>query len=279
MAAELANGSATKLATGHTRHGGWMARLAGGRTSGVLLVLALLGLWQLSALYWIESSNWPTLGAIARAMGKGLASGELFTVFGSSLRLMGSGYAIGALLAVALGLLMAQVRLVQVALDPLVELLRPIPVPAIIPPLILVLGVDDALKVFIVAFSVFFPVLVNTAAGVRAVDPVALDVARTLRVGRVATLWHVVLPASLPWMLAGMRISLALALIVTVVAEMIAGSSGIGFHIMTMQYAMRADDMYAAIALLAATGYLLNRGFVAIEQRAIHWYLSGSDNH
>ena len=248
--------------------------LLAGRASGLLLVLALLGLWQLSAMYWIESSNWPTLGAIARALWKGLESGELFTVFGSSLALMGSGYAIGTALAVALGLLMAQVRLVRVALDPMVELLRPIPVPAIIPPLILVLGVDNALKVFIVAFSVIFPVLVNTVAGVRAVEPVALDVARTLRVGRIATLWSVVLPASLPWMLAGMRISLALALIVTVVAEMIAGSSGIGFHIMTMQYAMRADDMYAAIGLLAATGYALNRCFLAIERRAIHWYLA-----
>jgi ABC-type nitrate/sulfonate/bicarbonate transport system permease component len=81
-----------------------------------------------------------------------------------------------------------------------------------------------------------------------------------------------VLPASLPYILAGMRISLALALIVTVVSEMIAGSAGIGYFIMTMQYALRAPDMYAAIFVLAALGYALNRGFLAIERRILHWY-------
>lgn len=73
-------------------------------------------------------------------------------------------------------------------------------------------------------------------------------------------------------MVGGMRVSLALSLIVTVVAEMIAGSSGIGYYIMTMQYAMRSSDMYAAIFVLAALGYALNRGFLAIEQRVLHWY-------
>jgi ABC-type nitrate/sulfonate/bicarbonate transport system permease component len=85
-------------------------------------------------------------------------------------------------------------------------------------------------------------------------------------------LWRVVLPASLPYILAGMRVSLALALIVTVVAEMIAGSAGIGYHIVTMQYAMRSGDMYAAIVLLAVTGYGLNRLILEVERRAIHWY-------
>ncbi len=110
------------------------------------------------------------------------------------------------------------------ALEPAVELARPIPIPAIIPPLILLLGVDDAMKIFIVAFSAFFPVLVNTIAGVRAVDPVAIAVAQTFNIGRLRTALRVVLTASLPYILAGMRVSLALALIVTVVAEMIAGS-------------------------------------------------------
>jgi ABC-type nitrate/sulfonate/bicarbonate transport system permease component len=167
---------------------------------------------------------------------------------------------------------MANVRLIRAALEPLVELLRPIPIPAIVPPLILLLGIDDALKIFVIAFSVFFPVLVNTVSGVRAIDPVAIDVARTLRVGEMKTIRSVVLPASLPYVLAGMRISLALALIVTVVAEMIAGSAGIGYYLMTTQYAMRASDMYAAIVLLAVVGYLLNRAFIAGERRLLHWY-------
>ena len=120
--------------------------------------------------------------------------------------------------------------------------------------------------------NAFFPVLVNTVAGVRAVEPVALNVARTFGYGRLRTALRVVLPASLPYVLAGMRISLALALIVTVVAEMIAGSAGVGYYIMTMQYALRAGDMYASIFLLAALGYALNRGFLLVERRILHWY-------
>ncbi len=249
-----------------------LKRLSDSRASGVLLVGLLLALWQYSAYNWVSSPNWPPVTQIAQALVAGFASGELFEVFGSSLYRMLSGYALGVVAALVVGLLMASVRVVHAALEPMVELLRPIPAPAIVPPLILLLGVDDAMKIFIVAFSAFFPVLVNTISGVRAVDHVAIDVARTLRVGRLRTALRVVLPASMPYILAGMRVSLALSLIVTVVAEMIAGSSGIGYYIMTMQYAMRSSDMYAAIFVLAALGYALNRGFLAIEQRVLHWY-------
>ena len=245
-----------------------MSRLWRTRASGVLLLAALLVLWQVSALYWVASPNWPTVTRIAASLG----SEELPAVFGSSLYRMLSGYALGTAAALVVGLSMASFRLVHAALEPAMELMRPIPVPAIIPPLILLLGVDDAMKIFIVAFSAFFPVLVNTIAGVRAVDPVAVNVARTFGYGRLQTALHVVLPASLPYILAGMRVSLALALIVTVVAEMLAGSAGIGYYIMTMQYALRPSDMYAAIFLLAALGYALNRGFLAIERRILHWY-------
>jgi ABC-type nitrate/sulfonate/bicarbonate transport system permease component len=79
------------------------------------------------------------------------------------------------------------------------------------------------------------------------------------------------LPSALPYVFAGCRISLGIALIVTVVTEMIAGSEGVGYYIVSMQFAMRAGDMYAAIILLSALGYLLNRAFLALEGRAIHW--------
>ena len=242
------------------------------RASGTLLLVLLLGLWQYSAHHWVASPNWPPVTQIFQALWAGFASGELFEVFGSSLYRMLSGYAIGVAAALVVGLLMASLRVVHAALEPMVELLRPIPIPAIIPPLILLLGIDDAMKIFVVAFATFFPVLVNTIAGVRAVDHVSVDVARTLRVGRLRTALRVVLPASMPYILAGMRVSLAISLIVTVVAEMIAGSAGIGYYLMTMQYAMRSSDMYAAIFVLAALGYVLNRGFLAIEHRVLHWY-------
>jgi ABC-type nitrate/sulfonate/bicarbonate transport system permease component len=245
------------------------------RVAGFALLAALLLLWQVSALNWIDSTNWPPFTQVLKALVDGLRSGELLQVFGSSLARMVAGFAVGASLGIAVGLAMARSRWLNAALGPLFELLRPIPIPAIVPPLILLLGLDDAMKVTVVAFTVFFPVLINTAAGVRAVDPVALDVARTFQAGTPRTVWSVVLPASLPYILAGLRVSLALALIVTVIAEMIAGSAGLGYYLMTMQYAMRAGDMYAAILLLAAVGYALNGAMLALEHRVLHWYRRG----
>ncbi len=247
------------------------------RLSGLGLLLALLVLWQVSALHWVSSSNWPPVTDIVRALAGGLRDGELAQVFGSTLWRMATGFALGSAAGVLVGLLMATLPRVNAALHPLVELLRPIPMPAIVPPLILLLGIDHAMKVFVVAFATFFPVLVNTVAGVRAVDGTALDVARTLQVGRLRTLVQVVLPASLPYILAGMRTSLALALIVSVVAEMIAGSEGVGYYIMTMQYAMRASDMYAAIFLLGAVGYTINLATLRIERRLLHWWQRDQD--
>lgn len=242
------------------------------RLAGFALLIALLLLWQVSALSWVSSTNWPPFTQVLKALVEGFRSGELVQVFGSSLGRMLAGYVAGSAVGIAVGVAMARSRWLNAALGPLVELLRPIPIPALVPPLILLLGLDDAMKIFVVAFAVFFPVLINTASGVRAVDPVALDVARTFQAGRWRTLAAVVLPAALPFVMAGLRTSLALALIVTVVAEMIAGSAGLGYHLVTMQYAMRAPDMYAAIVLLAAVGYGLNRGMLAIEHRLLHWY-------
>lgn len=242
------------------------------RVWGFGLLVLLLLLWQVSAVWWVSSTNWPPVSDVVRALLAGLRSGELLQVFVSTLWRMAAGFAIGAALGVALGLGMGSLPWLNASLRPLVELLRPIPIPAVIPPLILLLGIDHAMKVFVIAFSTFFPVLVNTLGGVRAVEQTALDVGRTLQLGRLRILAKVVLPASLPFILAGMRISLALALIVAVVSEMIAGSEGIGYYIMTMQYAMRASDMYAAILLLAATGYALNLLVLGVEGRLLHWW-------
>lgn len=242
------------------------------RTSGFVLLLALLGMWQISALWWVESPNWPPVTAIVVAFFNGLASGEILQVFGSSMWRMLVGYLAGAIVGVSIGLLMARQRWIDAALTPLIELLRPIPMPAIIPPLILLLGIDHTMKIFAVAFATFFPVLVNTAGGVRSVDRTLLDVARTFQQGGSRTVFRVILPAAMPYIFAGLRTSLALALIVTVVAEMIAGSEGIGYYVITMQYAMRAADMYAAIFALAAVGYTLNFITLQVERRVLHWY-------
>ena len=243
------------------------------RASGFFMVVLLLCLWEISArLHWVESPNWPPISHIIAALGRNLWDGELLEVSLSTLYVTLVGFSVGVILAVVVGILMASVRSIDYLLEPVVELCRPIPISSIVPPLILLLGIDNKLKIFVVAFATFFPVLVNTVYGVKAVSPTILEVARTFQRRRSATLFRVVLPASLPYISAGMRVALALALIVTIVAEMIAGSSGIGYYLLVTQYAMRAEEMYAAILLLAVIGYALNALFVWFERQLLPWF-------
>jgi ABC-type nitrate/sulfonate/bicarbonate transport system permease component len=239
---------------------------------GILLIAALLALWEASArLGWVNSSNWPPVSGVVLALIKGWTNGELLALTASTLRRMALGYAIGCAAGIVLGSLLAVDRWARYALNPLVEILRPIPAPAIVPMLILFLGVDDLLKVVVVALACFFPVFLNTLSGIAGMDSVLIETARTFRISRLRTLTRVILPAATPMIAAGMRIAIGIALVVTVISEMIAGSAGLGYYIVQMQYAMRPEPMYAAIVSLSATGYLLNRAFVTLERRWIPW--------
>jgi ABC-type nitrate/sulfonate/bicarbonate transport system permease component len=255
-----------------------LRRFARSRAAGFLLIALMLMLWQVSATGgWVVSDNWPPFTQVLLAGWRGLASGELAPVLGSTLYRMAAGFAIGSVLGIVFGLLLGQYRLLDWAVRPLIEIQRTLPSPAIVPPLILLLGVDDALKIFVVTLAVFAPVFVNTYAGVKGLDETMMLTGRTLGLGRLATLWKIVLPSSSPAVAAGMRTALSLALVMAVIGEMISGASGIGNYLMSMQYAMRADAMYASVICLAAIGYLLNRAFLWIESRLLHWHHSASD--
>lgn len=246
------------------------------RLTGVLLIATLLMLWEISAAReWIVSDNWPRFSAVLLAGYRGLVSGELATPLSSTLYRMFAGYAAGCALGVSLGVLLGSYRLLDWAIRPLIEIQRILPSPAIVPPLILFLGVDDALKIVLVLMAALAPVFVNTYGGVRSVDETLLMTARTLGLGRVETVRKIVVPATLPSLTAGMRIALSLALIMAVISEMISGSGGIGSYLITMQYAMRADAMYAALICIAALGYASNRVFVHVERAALFWMHGG----
>jgi ABC-type nitrate/sulfonate/bicarbonate transport system permease component len=252
--------------------GGFCDRIRNSRASGVLLVLLLLGLWKASArLGVVQSVNWPPFSTVMAALFIGVTDGELLPVALSTLWRMARGYAIGCALGVPFGFLIALHRPTRLALQPTIDLLRPIPIPAIIPPLIFLLGLGDALRLFSIAFATFFPVALNTIAGVRAVEPAFLQVAATFGVPRWTVLRRVVFPAALPFILGGLRTSLGLAFIVTVIAEMIVGQEGVGYYLISMEFAMRASEMYAGIILVTCIAYLLNRIFVGWEGRAIRW--------
>jgi ABC-type nitrate/sulfonate/bicarbonate transport system permease component len=272
IAASLTPGELTAKAPVRRKLFGELART---RLSGTILIALLLLLWEVSAARgWIVSDNWPRFSAVLVAAYRGLLSGELAEIIGATLYRMLVGYAIGCILGVLFGLLLGSNRILDWTIRPLIEIQRTLPSPAIIPPLILFLGVDDTLKIFIIMLAVFPPVFVNTYGGVRGLDETLLLTAKTFGLSRFDTLRKIVLPATLPAMTAGMRIALSLALIMAVIGEMISGASGVGNYLMSMQYAMRADSMYAAVICLAAAGYLLNRIFLVLERAVLHWHHS-----
>jgi ABC-type nitrate/sulfonate/bicarbonate transport system permease component len=240
--------------------------------SGVLLILALGGLWEFVVKSGtVDTPTFPALSEVLRTFWELIRDGTFATVFGSSLKRLFIGYAIASLLAVVIGLLMGSFRSIHRLLDPVVEILRPIPSPAYIPMAILFLGIGDRMKIFIVAFSSFFPILLNTISGVRNVDPVIVNTGRTLGLRTRQIVWKIVIPSGAPYILTGMRISLAIALIVTVIAEMVAGNSGIGFFIVSNQRTFHIAEMYAGVIALAVVGFSLNKIFVAIERRLLKW--------
>jgi ABC-type nitrate/sulfonate/bicarbonate transport system permease component len=214
---------------------------------------------------------------VLAAFWQNLTDGTYLSVIGSSLRRLFIGYFIAVVLAVGIGLAMGVWRSFFLLAEPLVEFLRPIPSPAYLPMAILFLGIDDEMKVFMVTFAAFFPILLNTVSGVRSVDPVLLETGKTFGYGRWDIVFKVLLPASASFILTGMRISLAIALIVTVIAEMVAGNSGIGFYVLNAQRSFLVPEMYAGVVALAIVGFALNKVFVFVEHMLLHWQKGGQD--
>ncbi len=247
------------------------------RLSGFLVLAVLLLVWELvSDLRIVNPVYLPPVTRIAASFTRLAENGELLRqLWGSALR-FAIGYTGAAALGLLVGLAMGYFRAMYLLLEPLIELLRPLPPPAIIPLAILVLGIEDQMKIFVIAFACFFPVVVNTIQGVAGVDRVLFDTARTFGLTTREILWKIVLPAASPNAIAGMRISLAIALILTVISEMVASNNGIGFFILDTERAFRIADMYAGIFTLMVVGYLLNRLFVLFESRALAWYFGQS---
>ena len=239
---------------------------------GVATLVLLVGLAEAAVRAGlVNAALVPPPSVVARHVLTILGSGTFAQPLAHTLYLLAVGYAVGCVLAIALGLLMGRSAFVFGLFEPLVEVLRPMPKPALLPPLILFLGLDDGMKLTVIGLGVFFPVLVNTIQGVRGTDPVMVDAARTFQQSRAATLWKVVLPSAMPMILSGMRVALGIGLVLVVVAEMMAGTGGIGYLIVDMQRSFRIPDMYAWSLILAVLGFLLNEVFVLVERRLIHW--------
>jgi ABC-type nitrate/sulfonate/bicarbonate transport system permease component len=244
---------------------------------GALTIAAILaGLEMAVRLGFVNMALTPSPSLVLATTVQIIVAGSLWEPLGSTLYLLFAAYFLGSILAIGSGLLMGRFDPLHDLFEPLIEFLRPLPKPALLPPLILFLGLGDPMKLTIVGMGVFFPVLVNTIQGVRGTDPVQLNVARTFGHSRSNALFRVVLPSALPMIFAGLRVSLGLGLILVVIAEMLAGTGGVGYLIIDMQRSFQVAKMYAWILILAVLGFALNYLFLQLERKMIPWTITRS---
>ena len=252
------------------------------RLPGLVFLAGALVVWEgLARAGAVKTAFLPAPSTILATLGGLLAGGGVLGPLAETLARFFAGYGIAVALAVATGLLMGYFAAVHDLLNLLVELVRPIPKAALVPPLMLFLGYGDAMKIAIVALAVFFPVLINTVQGVRGVDPVLVQTARTFGVGPARILGKILLPAAMPSIMAGMHVSLGIGLVLVVIAELVSGNRGLGAEIITMQRSFRVREMYAWVMVLAVTGYALTLVFQQARRRVLHWHrgaaLSGAE--
>jgi ABC-type nitrate/sulfonate/bicarbonate transport system permease component len=244
------------------------------RAAGFALVVLLVIAWQEAATHRVIDPVFvPSATDTFHAWQSAMSDGTLRDALGATLLRFLVGFALACGIGIPVGLLLGYSRVFYSLFEPSVELLRPLPPPAIIPIFILLLGIENRMKLTIIVFAAVFPVIVSTMQGVRGVDRTLIDTARTYGYSQVALMRRVILPAAMPSIFAGMRISLAIALIVTIFAEMLAGTDGVGYFVLNAERGFQIPQMYAGVVTLAVLGYISNLLFVRVERLALHWYV------
>ncbi|MEV7084967.1 ABC transporter permease subunit [Streptomyces sp. NPDC093085] len=231
----------------------------------------------LVAGWWIVSDSStsvysPPLRTVVAAFGEVWTGSRIADdVLPSVARLL-AGYALAAAVGVALGVVIGSYRRVRAAAEPVLEFLRAVPPPVLVPVIMLFAGIGDTMKIVVIATGCVWPVLLNTVEGVRSVDAVLAETARSYGIGGAARLRHLVLRSASPQIFAGLRQALSIGIILMVISEMFAASNGLGFTIVQFQRSFAIPEMWSGILLLGLLGFLLSVLFRAVEHRALDWY-------
>jgi ABC-type nitrate/sulfonate/bicarbonate transport system permease component len=246
-----------------------------------LFLLRLLFVFALPALlvagWWLASDGstnvyWPPLRTILRTFPDVWTSERLRSdLVPSVLRLL-AGYTAAAVVGVALGTVIGSYRRVRAVCEPVLEFLRALPPPVLVPVIMLFAGIGDTMKIAVIASGCVWPILLNTVEGVRAVDSVMAETARSYGITGLARLRGVVLRAASPQIFAGLRQALSIGIILMVISEMFAASNGLGFTIVQFQRSFAIPDMWTGILVLGLLGFLLSVVFHVVERRVLGWY-------
>ncbi len=240
-----------------------------------ILILAAWQLWTVSA----DDPKFPRLTTI-------LAEFQdlwLFSEFGThvlpSLKRIALGFCIAVIIGVGLGIPIGLSRWARLWTMPHIEYWRAMPPPALLPISIVLLGIFDKQKVALIAFFCLFPILLNAIDGVRGIEPTLMETARSYGIPWRETVRRIVVPAAMPQIVAGMRTSLSLAVIIMVLAEWWSSTSGVGYVLLISKDTLQFTTMWAAILLIGLLGYALNLLFGFFEKRLLAWHRGWRARH
>ncbi|MFC0116308.1 ABC transporter permease [Kibdelosporangium aridum] len=232
--------------------------------------IGIVVVWQLVTAA-VRSPFFPTPATIADHLGRLLLTDAVVhDILPSVGRILG-GWLIAVAIGVTLGTALGLTKTGMAYVGSLFAFFRAIPPPALIPVFMILFGIDTTMKLATIVFGALWPVLLNTVDGVRSVDPVKTDIARAFRISPHLRLFMIVIPAALPKIFAGLRISLSIALLLMVVSEMVGVTNGIGYQLRYAQDQFSFPDMWAWVVLLGALGYVFNTLLLVLERRALHW--------
>jgi ABC-type nitrate/sulfonate/bicarbonate transport system permease component len=241
--------------------------------AGALGTLAFFGAWEaLSRSGLVNSVMLPAPSTIAVSGWSLFSTGELGRHLSASFLRALIGFMSGSVLAIALGVAMAQIPLLHAAINPLVQMFRAVPSLAFVPLAIFWFGIGEASKIFLIAWGVFFPVWVNTYIGVRDSNPLLHRAAASLGARGWRKFAFVVIPGALPFIIAGLRVSLSVALVVLVAAELAGAAFGVGYLIQMSQQVFRVDQMFVGLIVLGAMGFAADLLFERVVHRLFPWY-------
>jgi ABC-type nitrate/sulfonate/bicarbonate transport system permease component len=214
----------------------------------------------------------PPVTKVVRTAVQLFLSGELITHISASVQRALLGFAIGSFVGVVLGVATARIAVFRQLTEPIIQMFRAIPSIAFVPVAIFWFGLGETSKLFLIAWGVFFPVWVNTFLGVRDVNALVIRAAESLGASGPRLLYHVVLPAAMPFVLAGLRISLSVGFVCLVAAEISGAVYGVGYLIQLSQMVYRIDQMFVGLIFLGLLGFLADRVFVLVVRTLFPWY-------
>lgn len=246
-------------------------------SSQVVVLVAAIAVWEIASVTGIlDKRSFPSVGEIGKELGSQLQSAYLWTAVGQTLQGWALGVGLGAVLALLVGTLLGRSWFAYASVIPVIEFLKTVPTIAILPLVIVVFGPTMQMKIFLVAWGIFWAFTIQVIYGVRAVDPVVRDNARIMHLRGFRLFMTVTLPSAAPFLATGMRVAAAVGLILAVIAELIGGAAGLGLNILTAENAGPTElpSMYVFILMTGVVGIAVTALFTIAERRLLHWHES-----